>query len=484
MTLSSNLLKIGLANMPPHIRVGTAELDCTDEPATFAPDIVAAPSESMLLLTLVRKGSEVALRQWRLKPQPISLRYAAGAFALKALDDASVITPVSAKSDAVDPALPYCLKLQAVNADDRHIPAVWLPVYAHEMARQQWTEAKNHMRASAAGRFLPPCLAPGSGTLRVVARNIMSRDAVGNFSISLAATLLNYGMSARAYAYASCPELAGLVSPPAELAGELRPEDVLFYNYSTEDEFLPLITRLPCKKKILYYHNVTPGHWFQGKYPEVAAALERARRQYSLFSAFDAVIANSSFSLQDLLPHVAKDTPKAVYPPSLAPDRLLTIRPQTPSQTPPHNYLLWVGRNVPHKRPEAALDIFSRLSTHTDALALVMVLGGRRDFPLYAADFEAKMAAFPAPVRNRIIIYEDLNEAQLAWLYRHALLLLCTSQHEGYCLPVREAMSFGLPIAAFAQAAVEETLNGYGHILPERPEEAAKALWQLLKDAQ
>jgi glycosyltransferase involved in cell wall biosynthesis len=323
---------------------------------------------------------------------------------------------------------------------------------------------------------------PAGATVRVTARNIVPCDAVGNFAVSTAEFYKQHGVEARLYSHEPHPELSDQVAPYRALDSEAQPRDILFHNFSTEDELLPHILTLPWARKILYYHNVTPGHWFRECNPEIADLLDRAREQFTLFSAFDAAYANSQYSLKEILPYLRPGMPVAVLPPSLAPGRLVSLDPEPVMLPEAEHIILWVGRLAPHKRPELALELFERLYSDMPDLALIMVCGGRRDFPDYAARIDARTSVLPEVVRNRVSISENVSDRQLAWLYRHSSLLLCTSGHEGYCLSVAEAMSFGLPVAAFHQEAVEETLNGYGMILPENEGEAVIALTHLLRD--
>jgi glycosyltransferase involved in cell wall biosynthesis len=41
-----------------------------------------------------------------------------------------------------------------------------------------------------------------------------------------------------------------------------------------------------------------------------------------------------------------------------------------------------------------------------------------------------------------VIWLSDIGDAQLAWLYRHCELFVVTSDAEGFCLPLMEALSF------------------------------------------
>lgn len=100
--------------------------------------------------------------------------------------------------------------------------------------------------------------------------------------------------------------------------------------------------------------------------------------------------------------------------------------------------------------------------------------------PELFAHIEEMMRVLPAKLRDRIFWVEGLTNEQLAYVYRNASLFLCTSGHEGYCLPVREALDLGVPVATFPQPAVEETLDGQGVVLPDNLEEAARELHELL----
>jgi glycosyltransferase involved in cell wall biosynthesis len=322
---------------------------------------------------------------------------------------------------------------------------------------------------------------PTEATVRVAARNIVPRDAVGNFTVSVAELYTRHGLKARLYAHDSHPDLADVVAPYSALDADIQPGDILFFNFSTEDELLSHILTLPWGRKILYYHNVTHGCWFREEAPEIADMLDRAREQFVLFTAFDAAFANSRYSLKEIIPFLRAGIPTSILAPELSPGRLLSLDPELLILPADIRFILWVGRLAPHKRPEFALEIFARLCGRLSDICLVMVGGGRLDFANYVTKVEQYIAAMPDGIRAKVFLMENLNDAQLAWLYRRSSLLLCTSGHEGYCLPVSEAMSFGLPVAVFPQEAVEETLGGYGTILPEDVESASAVLEKALQ---
>ena len=67
--------------------------------------------------------------------------------------------------------------------------------------------------------------------------------------------------------------------------------------------------------------------------------------------------------------------------------------------------------------------------------------------------------------------------------YRMANIFLCMSEHEGFCVPLAEAMYFNIPVVAYNAAAVPDTLDGSGILLQSTaPEQAAQAMNALHTD--
>jgi len=70
---------------------------------------------------------------------------------------------------------------------------------------------------------------------------------------------------------------------------------------------------------------------------------------------------------------------------------------------------------------------------------------------------------------------------QLVAFYRRADVFATASEHEGFCVPLLEAMAFEVPIVARAFGAIPETMGGAGIVLP--PDEgtlvAAEAVTEL-----
>lgn len=320
-------------------------------------------------------------------------------------------------------------------------------------------------------------------SVRVLARNIVQGDAVSNFCMGLAGFLQHEQFSTSLYAHDNCLVYAGIVSPLGLYKKDISASDCMFYNYSIGDDFFPDLANSLAYRKVLFFHNVTPGQWFAAYDHIFAQRLDDALQQYPLFSQFDAVIANSQFSLDQIRPYLRPEAETLVFPPYFSLSRVQGAEEPVPAEFSARHSLLWVGRTTPHKRPELALRIADELVRSGVDISLTFVGGGRYDFPAFAQHLQACLEDLDPRTRERIRFLEGLTDEQLTWLYRHSDLLLCTSAHEGYCMPLAEAAACGLPVAAMPQPAVLETLNGGGIVLSEDPAGAAGQIATFLETA-
>ncbi len=143
-------------------------------------------------------------------------------------------------------------------------------------------------------------------------------------------------------------------------------------------------------------------------------------------------------------------------------------------------YLLYVGVLARNKNVVGLLEAYAKLvSRRPDAPPLV--LGGARDpsFPDPAALAE-RLA-----IRPRVHVLGYVPEAELADLYRGASLFAFPSLHEGFGIPVLEAMACGVPVVASNTTAIPEVAGDAAVLVdPEKPEAIAAAMARVLDDAE
>lgn len=104
-------------------------------------------------------------------------------------------------------------------------------------------------------------------------------------------------------------------------------------------------------------------------------------------------------------------------------------------------YLMYVGRPLPHKNLERLIDAFVMLkATHPD---LKLVLAGTRD-----ALYRRIRRSVEAAGIEDVVFTGFISEGQLRWLYEHTAAYVFPSLSEGFGLPGLEAMVHGAPVVS------------------------------------
>lgn len=290
-------------------------------------------------------------------------------------------------------------------------------------------------------------------------------DAVGQHTQELQAQLESQGVASRIYVELEDPETRHLTRPMAAYPADAEPGDVLVYQLATASDMAGWLAERT-EPLVVNYHNLTPPElvapWDNGlALHQLRAVAERDR----LASRAVLGVAVSEFNRADLV--TAGYPATAVVPPVV---RLLDHgRGETSSsgsaERPRPRGARWlaVGRLAPNKALESALLALFAYRMRIDAEA-EMVVAGRPALPVYAAAvrrFAAELG-LAAAVRFEGRVSDDM----LVDLYRSADVLVVVSEHEGFCLPVVEAMAHRLPVVAVARGALPEVLGGAGVQLP------------------
>lgn len=303
-------------------------------------------------------------------------------------------------------------------------------------------------------------------------------DAVSCDALALHRLLRDAGYPAVLCAMHIAPALRDTVQPASALV--LYPEDVLLYHMSTGSPLHQCIPHYRCRK-IMLFHNITPPGYFTPYSPAAAArAAQGLAELRQLRTCFSLCLADSAYNL-GVLREAGYTCPLAVRPllmpfASLAqkPDAAMLRRLTADGR---HN-LLFVGRIAPNKRQEDLLRLFWHLHQRRPDTRLILAGSWEGMGRYYAA-----LQGYARTLGLRDVLFTGhIRQPGLLACYLAAEVFVCMSEHEGFCVPLAEAMYFDLPVIARGSAAVPETLGGAG-ILSSDPREAARIAERLLTDA-
>lgn len=292
-------------------------------------------------------------------------------------------------------------------------------------------------------------------------------DAISNEARIWRSVFRSWGHPSEIYCEARriLPELRKDTCDLATAASTIRPEDVAILHLSIGSEANHVFRNLTCRKAIIY-HNITPPQFFRGYQEEIANLLARGREEMArLAGSAEINMAVSRFNASELasagyrnptvIPLVLDrsnwrgDADRAVL--SEYDDGCLNI--------------LFVGRCAPNKRIEDLLFTLYYCQRYVHASTRLMHVGSASGLERYQALLRTKARELKV---DRFVMAGSVPPAALRGFYQAADVFLCLSEHEGFCIPLLEAMGHQLPVIAFDAGAVAETLDGAGVLFREK----------------
>lgn len=293
--------------------------------------------------------------------------------------------------------------------------------------------------------------------LRLYAPDIFPMDAVGNFCLDLADCLASSGYSISLYAENFPDFLSDKIKKASHLVQDVQSDDLIIVSYSIFDPNLDVILSLS-NPKLCYFHGVTPPEFLQEFEPITADLCRRSIEQFKYLGSFDFAMANSKFTSK-YLTHFIPNCEIEIAPP-LFPSRMLeSIVSKSSADKFLGLTLLFVGRVVPHKRIEELIYVLAELRKTSSPVCLKVV--GECPNASYM-QFLYKLIAELEVYPESVIFTGKVSDSDLSRLYKSADAFLCMSLHEGFCIPVLEAMGFGLPVFVREGNAAAEVAGDSG----------------------
>ncbi len=258
------------------------------------------------------------------------------------------------------------------------------------------------------------------------------------------------------------PTLAGVVHPVSGWSDVARPGDAAILHYSIgSPAFGHVLAR--CDRVAIHYHNITPAELLWEDAPAVAIACLHGREELAtLAGRVVAAAADSRFNADELA--------ALGFPPAAVVGVMRRELPVVPARPRPRAgaplSLLFVGRGVPNKAQHHLIAALAALR-QGGGDARLRLIGSWEGMETYAGRCAA--LARDLRVADHVAFEGSVDDGRLAEAYAGSDAFVCLSDHEGYCVPLVEAMAASLPIVAFASSAVTETVGNAGLLLDEKP---------------
>jgi glycosyltransferase involved in cell wall biosynthesis len=288
-------------------------------------------------------------------------------------------------------------------------------------------------------------------------------DAVGEHTLALRDLLQHEGVPSKIYSELPDPQTSHQTSHYLAYEDEAEPGDVLVYQFATQSAMAGWL-RQRGEPLVLNYHSVTPPEFFAPWSLGITQIQTACLRQLALVAPEATLgIAVSEFDRAELS---AAGCPSTTVIPVLTAGRPLPpadpafrdrLRAATDSTT-----WLSVGRLVPNKAHHLAIAALFAYRMTTDPSATLVVVGSPAE-PHYAAALRHYAAQLG--LDGAVSFISGISDAELAACYDVADVLVMLSAHEGFGVPLVEAMRTRVPVVARDAGAVAEVLGDVGVLL-------------------
>jgi glycosyltransferase involved in cell wall biosynthesis len=290
-------------------------------------------------------------------------------------------------------------------------------------------------------------------------------DAIGNQVLELRRLLREWGYSSEIFAEHWHSRLAGECRPYEEYRRFSHPDNLLILHYSIGGAVNRFVLGLP-DRRVIYYHNITPAHFFYRVNGEMARWLEEARQDLTLFAGKIPAIAASPYNQQELealgfqvvgiVPYILtfKQLESGAIGAGAAKIRQRFGKSETKDW-------LFVGRLVPNKCIHDIIKTFYYYRNWIASNSRLVLVGSGNGAESYIADLYRLVTHLR--LDGSVVFAGHYAAADgLAAFYQMADVYISMSEHEGFCIPLVEAMRFDIPVLAYASTGVPYTMGDAG----------------------
>jgi len=291
-------------------------------------------------------------------------------------------------------------------------------------------------------------------------------DGVGNDCLAIHEFLTEAGCDTAIYAGHIGKGLNIKKIFPMEQVGAVEADDIIIYHLSTGNNMNFQFGQMP-GKKILRYHNITPGYFFRpySTLYQKECDYGRAGLRFLADKVHYCMPASdyNGKELQELGYRCPVSTVPIIIPfkdYDEKPDEEI-LRKYDDGKT----NVIFTGRISPNKCQEDIIKTFYLYKKYFDTEARLFLVGSSKGMDAYCdklKDYVEKLEL------SDVYFTGHIPFKQILAYYKLADAFVCMSEHEGFCIPLVEAMYFEVPIVAYNSSAIGETLGKSGILLNEK----------------
>ncbi len=287
-------------------------------------------------------------------------------------------------------------------------------------------------------------------------------DAITNEMLFIRDVLQKRGYESEIYAEFIDPALKDTILPIKNYKG--GDGNILIIHHSMGIGCFDYVASL-LDKKIIVYHNITPEKFFDDEHTKKWIRIGLAQmRVYGKIA--DYFMADSAYNRKKMIEMGIKNEID-VLPISISLDRFEKIdaNEEVINRFKESKNVLFVGRIVPNKCQIDLVRSFAVYHNHFNPQSNLIIVGDTGN-QTYVQKINTLCEELD--IKDSVHITGKVDEASLKAYYEVSSVFLSMSEHEGFGVPLLEAMKMGRPVIAYRSSAVSETLGQGGILFTEK----------------
>lgn len=302
--------------------------------------------------------------------------------------------------------------------------------------------------------------------------NLSYGDAIGDDTLALKRIFRSLGHDSRIFAGVIHRKLIDEAEIWVNYKKIAHPDNILVYHFSVGSDITEYILKIP-DHLIIVFHNITPSHWFFGNSPHMTEVTAEGMDELRMLKDRTLMAwADSEYNASILRDAGYRNI--RVLPIIVGMSRLNTQPHPVFSRQWKSTQFTWtfVGRVSPNKCHQDIIRAFACYKKWIYPHSRLILAGENRNCWRYTREMEQLVRDLGI---TDVFFTGLIDDSELVSLYRSTDIFVCMSEHEGFCVPLLEAMHFDIPVLAFDAGAVKETMGGAGLLVhTKHPVEVAE----------
>lgn len=291
-----------------------------------------------------------------------------------------------------------------------------------------------------------------------IVSNYMRGDAVSKVADTIEKSIRSIGVETEM--------LSGLLTEELVESGIFNDDTIILYHLSVRMD--PFLQYVNCKK-VLVFHNITTPELLIGFNIE-SLRIDCEAGLYELsktVECFDYAIAFSDYSRNTLIEQGWNDDKIITLP-------IIVKFDELSGESSNHiidrfsdgkKNFTFFGRLFPNKKQEDIIRCFERYKRKYNANSRLILVGSGKA-PKY--EMLLKKLVEDLDICDDVVFTGFVTQEEYISYYKISDCFICMSEHEGFCIPLVEAMYFDVPIIAYSSTAIPSTLEGAGILLDSK----------------